>query len=424
MMAADPTPAERASSGRDSRRAVVFITYNGVLDPLGTTQMLPYLERLNRDWPIHIVSFERRDKTADARGLQAMEHRLRSQRIGWVRLRYHQKPSLPATTYDMITGVLAVRRIMARERVGLLHARGYVPMEIAANATATRSTPTLFDIRGLQAEEYVDAGSWKEGELKWRLAKRSERRFFRRAAGAVVLTNAIRPYVQDRFRHARRTPPVEVVPCCVDLDRFRFREASRAKWRADLGVDESTVLFVYSGSLGSWYLSDLMARFTRTYRDHSGKKVFLLWTANNDHEIARAASERAGLTPNEFRVTSSPSSAVADVLSAGDVGLALIKSCFSKKSSSPTKYAEYLSVGLPIVISRGVGDGADVERHGGAIALDDVVDDRALREAATRLTTLLAKPRQHFRQIAEQLFDVDRVALPVYRRLYEQLVLP
>jgi hypothetical protein len=34
----------------------------------------------------------------------------------------------------------------------------------------------------------------------------------------------------------------------------------------------------------------------------------------------------------------------------------------------------------------------------------------------------LAKPREHFRDVAERLFDVDRVAIPVYRRLYEKLV--
>ena len=178
------------ASGRAARRSVVFVTYNGLLDPLGHSQMLPYLERLNVDWPVRIVSFERKEKLLDAQRVTAMEKRLAKQEILWVRRRYHQKPSLPATTYDMLSGVLAVRRLMHRERVGLVHARGYVPMEIASNATIGSGTSVLFDIRGLQAEEYVDGGVWKEGELKWRIAKRSENRFFRRASGAVVLTEA------------------------------------------------------------------------------------------------------------------------------------------------------------------------------------------------------------------------------------------
>jgi glycosyltransferase involved in cell wall biosynthesis len=416
--AADAAPATRTP--RESRSSVVFVSYNGLLDPLGRSQILSYLERLNHEWPVHVMSFEKKEKLADVSAVRAMEERLAAQKLGWIRLRYHQKPSLPATTYDMLMGVLALRRLMARERVGLLHARGYVPMEIATNAT--RSVPTIFDIRGLQAEEYVDGGSWKEGELKWRLAKRSERRFFRRAKGAVVLTEAIRPYVEQRFGEVGRSPPLEVIPCCVDLERFTFRSSARSKSRADLGVDDETIVFVYSGSLGSWYLHDQMARFVRAYRDQTGKKVFLLWTVNNLDELARSASERAGLLPSEYRITSSPADKLADLLSAADVGLALIKPCFSKKSSSPTKYAEYLSMGLPVVICRDVGDGAALEREGGAVALGESPDDGALAAAVRQLTELQERPRTYFRAIAERLFDVDRVAIPSYRRLYEQLV--
>lgn len=416
--------ARRPDAGalRASRPAVVFLSYNGLLDPLGKSQILPYLERLNREWRVHILSFERREKLADQAAVRSMAERLRAQSLGWLQLRYHQKPSLPATTYDMLSGVIALRRLMARERVGLLHARGYVPMEIASNAT--RSTKTLWDIRGLQAEEYVDAGSWKEGELKWRLAKRSERRFFRRAAGAVVLTQAIRPYVEGRFGETDRAPPVEVIPCCVDLERFRFDAAARAERRRALGVDDDTVVFVYSGSLGSWYLSDSMAQFVRAYAAQTGKKTFLLWTVNNDTHLARAASERAGLPAGSYAIISSSADEMAAVLSAADVGLALIKPCFSKKSSSPTKYAEYLSMGLPIVISRGVGDGVAIEREEGAVALGDAPTEAAMREGAARLESLRAHPRGHFRRIAERLFDVDRAAIPIYRRLYEKLVSP
>jgi glycosyltransferase involved in cell wall biosynthesis len=321
--------------------------------------------------------------------------------------------------------VFALRRLMRRERVGLVHARGYLPMEIGANAAIGTSTPLLFDIRGLQAEEYVDGGVWKEGELKWRLAKRSERRFFRKAAGAVVLTEAIKPYVQDRFaesRSAAQAPPIAVIPCCVDLDRFTFDAEARTRLRAKLGVSDDTVVFVYSGSLGTWYLSDAMARLVRIFGEKTGRKVFLLWTVNNEQELARGASERAGLAKSEYEITSAPAETITEWLSAGDVGLALIKPCFSKKSSSPTKYAEYLAVGMPVVISRDVGDGAVLEREGGAVALGDSLDDEALTAAALALAPMVGAPRARYRAVAQKLFDVDGVALPVYRDLYGRLI--
>lgn len=415
------------SSSRAARSSAVFVTYNGLLDPLGHSQMLPYLERLNVDWPIRILSFERKDKLAATDRVRAMEQRLAEQDIGWVRMRYHQKPSLPATTYDMLSGVVALRRLMRRERVGLVHARGYLPMEMGANAVLGTRTPLLFDIRGLQAEEYVDGGVWREGELKWRLAKRSERRFFRKASGAVVLTEAIRPYVAGRFAETHSSasaPPIAVIPCCVDLDRFDFDAGARARIRAELGVADDTVVFVYSGSLGTWYLSDAMAQLVRTFAATTGRKAFLLWIANNDQALARAASERAGLAPTDYRITSAPAEKMTEWLCAGDVGLALIKPCFSKKSSSPTKYAEYLAVGMPIVISRDVGDGALIEQDGGAVALGERIDAHALEEAAAALANMVGAPRNRFRDVAKKHFDVDRVALPTYRELYRTLMGP
>ena len=108
----------------------------------------------------------------------------------------------------------------------------------------------------------------------------------------------------------------------------------------------------------------------------------------------------------------------------GDAAVALIRPCFSKRSSSPTKYAEALAVGLPLLISRDVGDGADIEERGGAVGLAYPISPGAREDAARRLVRLMEKPRAHFRALAREMFDVDTVAVPAYRRLYERLVRP
>jgi glycosyltransferase involved in cell wall biosynthesis len=403
------------------RRGAVFVTYNGLLDPLGPSQILPYVERLHATWPMRIISFERADRLADHAAVEGMEQRMARTGVRWTRLRYHKRPSLLATTYDLMQGAVALRYLIETNDIGLVHCRGYVPAAIAFRAT--RRVPVLFDIRGLQAEEYVDGGVWKKGELKWQLAKRSERAFFRKASGAVVLTENIRPHVEGEFRAQGRLPPLEVIPCCTDLERFRFDEDARVALRAKLAVPDDATLLLYSGSLGTWYLADEMARLARAYRDETGKKTILLWLVNNDADAARAASRAAGLGEDEIRVTSAKAAEVAGYLSAADASLALIKASFSKRSSSPTKYAECLAAGLPLVISRDVGDGAILGEKGVAVSMT-TYDDASMRAATRELSTLIGRPRAEYARVARELFDVDAVALPRYRRLYEALVLP
>src|SRR5206468_57949 len=163
-----------------------------------------YLERLHPTWPVHILSFERSARLAKPGALAEMQGRLRREGIGWTWRRYHKFPSLPATTWDVLQGVRALRRILREEDVGLVHARG-------------------------------------------------------------------------RFAGQGRRPPMEFIPCCVDMDAFSVDLPLRAEVRERLGVAPGAALFVYSGSLGTWYLPGEMARFVKTFSDVTGRAVHLLW---------------------------------------------------------------------------------------------------------------------------------------------------
>src|SRR5438105_7499103 len=83
----------------DGRR-VLFISYNGMLDPLGQSQVIPYLRELSRmGVRFTLLSFER-DVAWTAAGIarcEELKEHLNEHGIEWHRLRYHRRPSLPAT---------------------------------------------------------------------------------------------------------------------------------------------------------------------------------------------------------------------------------------------------------------------------------------------------------------------------------------
>src|SRR5688572_7801975 len=98
-------------------RRVLFISYNGMLDPLGQSQVIPYLRELaKRGVRFTLLSFERA-KAFEPAGIaqcQQLREKLASQGIEWHWLRYHQRPSVPATIFDVFAGLRKASSLVKR----------------------------------------------------------------------------------------------------------------------------------------------------------------------------------------------------------------------------------------------------------------------------------------------------------------------
>ena len=151
--------------GLEGRR-VLFISYNGMLDPLGQSQVIPYLRELaKRGVQFTLLSFER-PKAFTPEGIaecEQLRQKLERHGIEWHWLRYHQRPSIPATMYDVVAGLRKASSLVKRNRIEMVHARGHIPATIALGLKRRFGTKMIFDLRGLMAEEYVDAEHWTRG---------------------------------------------------------------------------------------------------------------------------------------------------------------------------------------------------------------------------------------------------------------------
>src|SRR5437667_4373478 len=160
-------------------KRVLFISYNGMLDPLGQSQVIPYLRELvQRGVVFNLLSFEREHAWSDI-GREQCENLARSlgeDGIEWHWLKYHQRPSLPATAFDVLAGIRKASELIRRRRIVMVHARSHVPAAMALALKRRHGVKFIFDVRGLMAEEYVDAGHWKKNSIPFRLTKNMEKR--------------------------------------------------------------------------------------------------------------------------------------------------------------------------------------------------------------------------------------------------------
>jgi len=403
----------------------LYVSYFGLREPLVQRQVLPYLAELRQGldgaW---LLTFEPRSPARwNGAARSALLETLDRRDIQWSHLRYHRKPTVPATALDIVLGALRVVQLARRHRIDVVHCRGHVPMAMGALAKRVLRVRLVFDIRGFLPEEYVDAGVWRAGGSLFRLTKRVERHLFAAADAFVVLTDRARQHLfgerQDADAFGR---PFAVVPCCVDLDEFVAPEPSSvARAKAALGIG-SRRTYVYAGQLGGWYLDEALISFLCRARVRDPSAFALVVTPSPatrlKEELAKGGFDESSLLIRPARPEDVPR-----YLLAGDVGLSLIKPCFSKLSSSPTKIGEYLAAGLPIVSTAGIGDVDELLTAHRAGWLLRGMDPAAFDEALRGMDALLAEPglRMRLRGLAREKLDLHSVGGRLYRGLYARL---
>lgn len=406
---------ERSSEADGKALSTLYICYFGLHEPLVQTQVLPYLRELAAvGIEVHLLTFEpemRREWNPETQNNEKV--RLAAQGIKWSALAYHKNPSIPATLFDIAAGAWRAAKLVRRHRVDVLHARAHIPMAMALLARRLTGCLLVFDIRGLMAEEYADAGVWASNSIKFRAIKMIERAGIRRANQLVVLTHSMRKWLDEHGLASREK--IEVIPCCVDFGRYAHIDSKTS-------VEPDSFEVIYAGSVTGLYLLEEMAAFFLALRKQEPGAFFRILTMSPaDEAIGRL--QRAGLPPGSFWVGPVEAREVPHYLSRAGIGLSFRKGTFSQIAASPTKIPEYLASGLPVVSNAGIGDMDDLlEREGVGVVVHDFTKEEFER-AATRALQLAhdREVRARCVEVARQYFDIKTIGANGYINVYRRI---
>jgi glycosyltransferase involved in cell wall biosynthesis len=399
------------------RKGVLYISYDGMLEPLGRSQVLAYLRCLAVDRRIHLISFEKADDWADAAERERIAVDMAAAGIAWHPLRYHRRPSALATAWDIACGVPVGLWLVLRHRLRIVHARSYVPSVMALAIKRMTGARFLFDMRGFWADERVDGGLWPKGGALYRTAKWFERRFLLSADRVVSLTQAAVdemrqfPYLQGRM------PTFEVITTCADLELFRPDASGQSTPK-----DDRPFTLGYVGSVGVWYVFDeTLQCFTLLRQTVPDARLHIL--NRGDHAYIHERLNHHRIDAEAVRLEVTDHAGVARAMCRMDAGIFFIKQAYSKTASAPTKLGEFLGCGVPCLGNAGVGDMASIlegERVG--IALRDF-SEAAMRVAIARLLQLVRDPsiQQRCRQVALGHFSLE-TGVRKYADIYRELL--
>lgn len=361
---------------------VLYISYDGILEPLGKSQVLAYQERLAQGFKLHLLSFEKPEDWADAQAREAVAQRMACAGIHWHPRTYHKRPSAPATAFDILVGIFSGLWLVLRHRLRIVHARSYVPAVMALVLNRLTGVRFVFDMRGFWADERVDGGLWPRNGRIYRVAKWFERRFLLNADHVVSLTNAA-VQIMQRFDYLQGQgqpppPPCTVIPTCADLERFKPMARPPGQ----------PLTLGYVGTVGTWYLFDEVAASVAALLRIQPDARFLV-VNRGEHAFIRERLAAAGVPDQSIEITSATHEQVPALMARMDAGIFFIKQAFSKQASAPTKLGEFLGCGIPCLANSGVGDMAEIlEGEQVGIALNDFTPD-SLRQGLSRLLNLV-----------------------------------
>lgn len=273
-------------------------------------------------------------------------------------------PALPKAAYWKINTLIFWFVCLILRPTAII-ARNVIAANMALKVKRyTSARKICFDGRGAMAAEWNEydvkvVDSWKRNidQLESRAVMESDYR--------IAVTEKLVDYWHTRYGYSEGNHVV--IPCTLNSS-FNPQipaDEEKTKARASMGIQASDIVLAYSGSIAGWQSFPELYKYLGPFLQESTthKIIFL---AKEEENITRLENEFPGQIIRKWVNHHE----VPVVLAACDMGILIREQSVTNQVASPTKFAEYLSAGLPVLISDHVGDYSDFVRkhHCGTIA--------------------------------------------------------
>lgn len=393
-------------------------------DQLGQSQVLPYLCGLQKHgYHFHLISCEKPDRFENHRGI--IEAICLDNNITWHPLLYTKKPPVLSTVKDVINIGRMAKALHRQHSFSLVHCRGYISSLVGLRMKKKYDVPFLFDMRGIWADEKVDAGTWNLKNPVYKTVynyfKKKEKQFLENADYTISLTLAAQKEIHG-WKHISNNPvAMQVIPCCADLGLFNpgaVDPVIRDAIKKDTGISDGEVILSYLGSIGSWYMLDEMLDFFLVYLEKMPSARFFFITGDHHDQIRQKAALR-GIAADKIIIRPARRAEVPASISLSTHSVFFIRPTYSKISSSPTKQAELMGMGIPVICNSGVGDTASiVNKYLSGITIDHF-SRKDYSAAIHSLTTGVFNP-ETIRKGANEYFSLEH-GVREYLKVYQQI---
>ena len=387
---------------------VLYLSYDGMTDPLGQSQVLPYLIGLTKQGnQFTLISFEKKERYTQNKN--TIQQICKENNIDWQPIFYTKKPPVLSTIWDILKLNKKVKKLHQQKQFKLIHCRSYITALIGLGFKQKHNIPFIFDMRGFWADERIDGNLWnlKNPLYKWiyNYFKKQERLFLEYANKVISLTENGKQEMLT-WKIPNLTPDkISVIPCAADYNLFELVSDEKRKIaKTNLGLTNNEFVLSYIGSIGTWYMLDEMLHFFSVLKQENPSAKFLFLTPEKENQIIEPA-KKYGLSENDFIIQFSQRKEIPSKAHASDFSIFFIKPAYSKKASSPTKMGELMAMGIPIICNNNVGDVEQIMQQSNAGFCLSNLDIKNYRKIVGLMETMQIKPA-FYRENSEKYYSL------------------
>lgn len=408
----------------NTSKTVLYLSYDGMTDPLGQSQVLPYLKGIaQHGYKVHLVSHEKMTKFK--KGKAHIQEICDNAGILWHPQDYTTGSSLRQTWRQIQRMKKISLYLHEKHNFSIVHCRSYIAALSGLSLKRKKGVKFIFDMRGFWANERVDGKIWNLKNPLYKLIyyyfKKKEQHFFKEADYTVSLTANGKREIKSWEIFKNNPPKIKVIPCCVDLklfDPLKITKEAKEEQRKKLGVESDEYILGYIGSIGTWYMLAEMLDYFKVLKQKQPKARFLFITAENPDSIIEMGLEKS-ISKEDLIVTSALHYEVPINISLFNKSIFFILPAYSKKASSPTKQGEIMAMGIPLICNSGIGDtDAIVRKYNSGLVIQEFNESEYVA-AASNKTQFDPK---HISKGAREYFSLEEGVnryLSIYKALYE-----
>lgn len=400
---------------------ILYLTYDGLTDILGGSQILPYLLGVSDEFEVTVVSFEK--KNSFRQNSKSISD-LMGTKVIWIPKIYAKNPPVISTIFDVYQLWRICKSLIKENEFELVHCRSYISSLVGLSIKRKFNIRFIFDMRGFWIDERVEGMIWNLFNpihlAVFKYFKKKEVEFLLNANHIIVLTDKAKSIILKNYKLAEKF--ISKIPCCVDEDLFDYNKIDplqKVELLKKLTINPNDFVMLYLGSVGTWYMLDEMLDFfIVTLLQKPNAKFLFVTNGSSELIFTKAREKKIDLT--KIIVTSSNRSKIPMLISLAQVSVFFIRATFSKQASSPTKLAESLAMGLPVITNSKIGD-MDAFFKANEVGLTVKSFNReGYLGALTQMDNLITLDKVRIRKTAINHFSLDE-GVKEYKDIYRSL---